>query len=292
MKQLLNPGKYVIAVSGGVDSVVLLNMLIVNKLSNTELVVAHFDHGIRQDSARDRQFVETLAHSYGLPFEYAEGNLGLATNEDTARQARYAFLKDIKRKTNATVIVTAHHEDDVLETMVLNLMRGTGRKGLSSLASTDDVMRPLLHYKKSELVNYAKDHGLAWQEDRTNNDERILRNWVRKNVISKLSEDQRLRLLDIHQQSKGTNAQLDTLLQELHSSEDSLDKRLLLQLSHNAALELLAHWLREHGVRSFTKKQLEMVLIGAKTLARGKTADIYGKNKVRYTKDSVRLIKV
>src|SRR5437764_343012 len=130
---LPKPGKYVVAVSGGVDSVALLDMLA--RSDDLKLVVAHFDHGIRKDSAKDRKFVEDLAKNYDLPFVYEEGHLGSGTSEAVARGARYDFLHRVKKSHGAQAIITAHHQDDVLETAIINLLRGTGRKGLTSLTS-------------------------------------------------------------------------------------------------------------------------------------------------------------
>src|SRR5688572_27728765 len=133
MKINVAPGKYIVAVSGGVDSMVLLHLL--SQHSQSELIVAHFDHGIRPDSAEDRKLVEKTAKKYGLEFVYREGELGPGASEAEAREARYGFLQIIKVKHNAKAIVTAHHQDDMLETAIINMLRGTGRKGLSSLVS-------------------------------------------------------------------------------------------------------------------------------------------------------------
>ena len=90
MKVQLEPGKYVVAVSGGVDSMSLLHAL--KDLPDVELVVAHFDHGIRPDSAQDRELVQKIADEYGLSFEYTQGHLGKDASEEQARKARYEFL--------------------------------------------------------------------------------------------------------------------------------------------------------------------------------------------------------
>src|SRR6185437_12936616 len=96
------PGTYVVAVSGGVDSVVLLEVL--RQLPGLHLIVAHYDHGIREESGDDRRFVEALAAQYALPFVFAEGHLGPTVSEATARDARYAFLNQVMRKHQASAI--------------------------------------------------------------------------------------------------------------------------------------------------------------------------------------------
>src|SRR5665213_799396 len=134
----LVPGKYVVAVSGGVDSISLLHIL--QAQPGVRLIVAHFDHGIREDSVEDRRLVQNVAREYRLPFVYDAGNLGVDTSEAAARQARYRFLRRVQQASGARAIVTAHHQDDLLETAILNLLRGTGRKGLTALSNRSDMI--------------------------------------------------------------------------------------------------------------------------------------------------------
>jgi tRNA(Ile)-lysidine synthase len=122
MAILIHPGKYVVAVSGGVDSVVLLDHLAGHP--EYELVVAHFDHGIRDDSREDEAFVRSLAEKYNVPFESKREDLGKQASEELARDRRYAFLRSVAGKHNAQII-TAHHADDAVETIAINLLRGT-----------------------------------------------------------------------------------------------------------------------------------------------------------------------
>lgn len=286
MKIGLRAGKYVVAVSGGVDSVVLLDLL--SKQKDLELVVAHFDHGIRSDAKKDRLFVQALAKKYNLPFEYAEGNLGPKASEATARQARYEFLESVKQKYKARAIMTAHHQDDVLETVCLNILRGTGRKGLSSLGDTASLKRPLLNYSKMQITDYAKKHHLRWREDPTNQDEKYLRNWLRHNIIAKLSKKQRQQLLETQQTASHVNKELDELLSSLASSE-KLDKKLVIQTDHKMSLEIIAHWLRQNELRNFDTKTLERIVVGTKTLRPGKTIPIYGRVCVVVGKTELKL---
>ena len=167
--------KYLVAVSGGVDSVVLLDMLVSKGID--ELIVAHFDHGIRVDSANDALFVKRLAQKYGLVFEMEREELGQGASEELARQRRYRFLREMAIKHGAKV-VTAHHADDVIETVAINLHRGTGWRGLAVLDSPD-IVRPLLAMPKKMLVAYANEQGLEWHEDSTNQDQQYLRNRFR-----------------------------------------------------------------------------------------------------------------
>lgn len=272
---MLPKGKYVVAVSGGVDSVALLHAL--RNLPGVELVVAHFDHGIRPESAADREFVGRLAGLYGLPFEYAEGGLGPDASEATAREARYRFLDEVRKRHAAAAMVTAHHKDDVLETAVINLLRGSGRKGLTALGNRAGIERPLLEISKQDLIDYAQSHNLEWREDSTNQDTDYLRNYVRHQLLSRFDDDARGRLWQIINGLKATNEELDELLAEHiadQSQEGELDRGWFVQLPHPAARETMAAWLRGHGIRDFDSKTLERLVVGAKTAAAGKSLDV------------------
>ncbi|HUS25979.1 MAG TPA: tRNA lysidine(34) synthetase TilS [Nevskiaceae bacterium] len=277
----LKPGKYVVAVSGGVDSMVLLDVL--RRLPDVQLVIAHFEHGIRQDSIKDKQLVQATAKKYKLPFVCAHGHLGREASEATARDARYAFLRSTQRLYNAQAIITAHHQDDVLETAILNLARGTGRKGLSSLQSTQQLVRPLLHIPKRDIVQYAHNHHIAWHEDSTNRDDRYLRNHIRHHIVPRLGQTGRQRLLQHIQKAHVTNTELDSiLLAFIPKDMDSEVARLwFTQLPHALAMETMATWLRRNGVAGFDKKLINRLVVMAKTASPGKVADIDAKHVLR-----------
>lgn len=270
-----NPGQYVIAVSGGVDSVTLLHML--KNLPDIHLTVAHFDHGIREDSKEDRQLVERLASRYHLPFVYHEGHLGPGTCESEARKARYEFLRKVQKATLADAIVTAHHQDDLIETAIINLFRGTGRKGLSSLQNVDKLLRPLLHIPKRDLVAYAQEHSLVWRNDSTNQDTRYLRNYVRAAIVPKFSKQGRERFLQNIIRTTELNKLIDRdLTNYLHMQLSllELDRNDFIMLPHVVACEVMVAWLRNNGIRKFDKRLLERLVVSAKTLPAGKQVDV------------------
>ena len=189
----LKPGKYVVAVSGGVDSMVLLDLL--SNLPGIELVVAHFNHGIREDSDQDEELVILTSRKYELPIEIGYGNLGHDASEEMARKARYNFLNLVKAKHKAKAIITAHHQDDLIETALVNILRGTGPQGLVAISANKQVLRPLLGFSKKEIISYAKAHNLAWREDSSNLQTDYLRNYVRYNVVGKMSANERQQIL-------------------------------------------------------------------------------------------------
>lgn len=172
--------KYILAISGGVDSVVLLDRWAKTYVAD-ELMVAHVDHGIRDDSAADARFVQGLSAQYGVGYVSKRFNLGSNASEDEARVARYDFLLEMAGKFDAE-IVTAHHADDMVGSIAINLLRGTGWRGLSVL-DRPGLVRPLLGLRKRDIYAYALEHQLEWVEDYTNNDLTILRNRLRTPLV-------------------------------------------------------------------------------------------------------------
>lgn len=282
----IEPGKYVVAVSGGVDSMALLDMLA--HTPGLELVVAHFEHGIRKDSMEDCRLVEAAAKRYGLVFVYEHGHLGPDTGEATARDARYAFLRKVRAGQGAAGIITAHHQGDVLETAILNMVRGTGRKGLSSLRSTDEIIRPLLDVSKDDLYTYAATHGLTWHEDSTNADERYLRNYIRRNIVPKLSKEQRKELIERITTGAALNEEIDKLLSS-YISADRLERQWFIMLPHALSCEVLAAWLRQHGA-AFDRRAIDRLVIFSKTARPGKQADVDARHRLEIDKQYIILL--
>lgn len=296
MKQTLSvrlqAGKYIAAVSGGVDSMVLLDLL--RQKPKVELVVAHFDHGIRPDSKNDRKLVQKIAKQYDLPVVTGLGHLGPDASEAKARGARYAFLRKVMQEHGARAIVTAHHQDDLLETAILNLLRGTGRKGLSSLGDTKDLRRPLLHATKKQIRAYAREHQLAWNEDSTNASDRYLRNYVRHNILDRFSEKGRAALLHQVEEAKAINKQLDELLEEDLSRQpanDQLDRGWYLKLPYAVAREVMATWLRRNGIINFDRALIDHLVVAAKTKRAGKLADINAGYILEFGKEKIQLMR-
>lgn len=287
----VQPGTYIVAVSGGVDSVVLLHMLASRPGLN--LTVAHFDHGIRPESAQDAAFVAGLADRYGLPFVSERTELGPGASEDRARQARYEFLRRTQAAHGARAIITAHHQDDVLETAILNLLRGTGRRGLSSLRNTVDIIRPLLGVSKQDILDYAHKQNLSWQEDSTNRDERYLRNYIRHRVLVRFDAPARRHLLEILDRAQMINDELDVLirdaLQDLSAGHGALDRHGFSMLSHTVSKEIMAAWLRTQGLADFDRHTIERLTLQAKTKPAGKSLDVLHGYRLEITKQELAL---
>lgn len=297
----LEPGHYVIAVSGGVDSMVLMHLLSDMHNSRTHPVkftVAHFDHGIRDNSHIDRILVSEEAHRLRLPYVFEEGSLGSEASEDKARRARYDFLKKVQKHSNARAIITAHHYDDVIETAVLNLIRGTGRKGMSSLKNRDGLVRPLLHVPKSKLKSYAQANGLVWHDDSTNNDQKYKRNYVRHSILGKArkkSPGEYSKLLALIRRQNELNRAIDNQLEIILHSQPSrkvLSRNDVISLPYKVATELVAEWLRQNGKRGFSRWLVDRLTVAIRTSQPNTEMLIDSLCKVSFTKQKVEFKKI
>ncbi len=177
-----SPGAYILAVSGGADSMVLLDIFATAADRGYTLTVAHFDHGLRFESSADAEFVAAAASRYSLPFEQYAAGLGRAS-EAAARAVRHDWLEQTRLRLGAATVLTAHHQDDRLETSLLNLARGSGRLGLAPMAVSSTILRPLLALTRADLRRYAGAHQIAWREDPTNADISNPRNFLRHRLL-------------------------------------------------------------------------------------------------------------
>ncbi|MGI5891449.1 MAG: tRNA lysidine(34) synthetase TilS [Bacillota bacterium] len=194
---LIRPGeKIVIALSGGMDSVVLLHLLLSLKEEFAiTLIAGHLDHGIRGEiSAEESRFVKSLCAEWGIicykEYEDIIAISGGKNIEEVAREKRYAFLREVAKKASADKIATAHHADDQAETVLLHLLRGSGSKGLGAMSPREnDLIRPLLFANKSDIIDYCQENNLEYREDKSNEDCRYLRNKIRLCLLPYLEKE-------------------------------------------------------------------------------------------------------
>src|SRR5436309_4832133 len=185
------PGIAVVAVSGGADSVALLDLLhAVAAEHGLALVVAHADHQIQPGSAVVARQVGDLAARYGLPSERGELGLGPGATGTAARRARYAWLAAVQRRRGARYVVTAHHRDDQVETILLRVLKGSAPAGLAGIParSRGGMVRPLLPFTKAELAAYVAERALPAHDDPANRDPRHLRSWLRTALLPLVAE--------------------------------------------------------------------------------------------------------
>ena len=278
--------KYLVAVSGGVDSVVLLDMMSKTK---HHLVVAHVDHGIRTDSAADARFVEALAKHYKLPFVSTRFELGEKASEEQAREARYSFLFEQAKRFGAEV-VTAHHRDDLVETIAINISRGTGWRGVAVLARSG-IYRPLLPLTKAKLYEYALAHHLEWVEDSTNQTDAYRRNRLRRELHAHLPVEATEELVRLR--ARQLQLAHDIEREAIKFTQKHTGSRhFLTVLDHEVAVELLGTMMKaEAGVRP-VRPQLERALLAIKTAKPGSMHDVGNGVKMRFTSRNYELLVV
>jgi tRNA(Ile)-lysidine synthetase-like protein len=183
------PGTVLVAVSGGPDSVALLDLLAGAAADlKLRLVVAHADHGIHPESGTVAEAVARLAARYRLPCEVGCLDLGAGTSETVARRARYAWLDATRRRIGAKWLATAHHKDDQAETVLLRALRGSAPAGLAGIPARTrtGIVRPLLPFTRAELAAHTHARGLPVHDDPANADPRHLRSWLRSAVLPTL----------------------------------------------------------------------------------------------------------
>lgn len=267
---LLEPGEgLVLAVSGGPDSTALLHLFsLLSKEFGWRLAVAHVSHGLRGEEAReDARFVARMAgdlgiafylHEVDIPARKAAGDKG--NIEALGREERYAFFSAVVASLGFTKVATGHTRDDQAETLLMRLLRGSGRGGLSGIApirrlggdqAPVAVIRPFIEASRAEVTAYLKANGLEYRIDRTNLEPVPLRNWVRLVLLPQLREraglglDERLGSLAriLREEDEHLDDESEALLAEVTQGATLLREPFL---RHKAALQrrMLRLWLR------------------------------------------------
>ena len=231
LHHVFEPGeRVVVAVSGGPDSLALLSVLreIVPAFP-LHLTVAHFDHGWRAESRADRDFVASMAATWGYDFRTARAADDLPHTENAARGARYAYLRQVAADTNSTAVALGHTQDDQVETLLLHLLRGSGSKGLGAMRRRDgDLARPLLDISRADIEAYLAQLHLTPIRDATNDDPRFTRNRLRQQLMPAIdafdpaARDLLARTADIlSEEDRLIEAQLANLPDDIATNRDA-----------------------------------------------------------------------
>jgi len=207
--RLIQPGdKVLLGVSGGSDSLGLLYILkALESDLKCELAAAHLDHQLRQDSSKDREFVENQAQLLGLPFFAAKADIRRLAEEkgqsleEAARGARYRFLAETAMSISANKIAVAHTKDDQAETMMLHLTRGAGMDGLEAMSlirplGRVDLIRPFLLMEKAQIRMYLEYKKINWREDISNGSLEFKRNKIRNLLIPMIQKEFNPQIVD------------------------------------------------------------------------------------------------
>lgn len=230
--------KKILAVSGGIDSMVLLERFFRDEPEN--IVVAHFNHGTRTSADLDEQFVFSRCKELKVPFETMKIMLGEGVSEELARQKRYDFLYHVANKYGGE-IYTAHHLDDLIESIAINLIRGTGWRGLTPF-SDNRIHRPFIEmgFYKTDILRFAAENKVLFREDPTNSTDDYLRNRVRSKLLI-MPRAEKERLIDFYKRQ--------TIIR--HKIEKLCESLLIFLLMKNSSDEI-KECVDSHGGADFT----------------------------------------
>ncbi len=263
-KTLLNQtDTYLLACSGGLDSMCLANLLIQSEI---KFEVAHVNFMLRgKESDEDEAFIKTWAKKHGKTLHLHQtetqkiaSERGIST-QMAARDIRYEWFETIRQNRNLAGIVLAHHEDDQLETIFLNLLRGTGIEGVYGMADRRGwLIRPLLPFSRQQILEYAKENKVAWREDSSNEKTDYKRNKLRHETLPAIyasSTDAKANLLTSFQRLKDTGKAFHGLFENwMNTTVSQKEGFQILPISSlisvNGAASLLYFWLRPYGFNS------------------------------------------
>jgi tRNA(Ile)-lysidine synthase len=186
----------VVAVSGGPDSMLLLQLLLdLRKKKDISIVCTHINHGVRKQSEKEKIFVEKFCKNNDIIFEYSKIQVALKNNfHSEARKLRYHFFEHVVFKYNAKFLLTAHHGDDLMETILMRLTRGSSLKGYAGFRKETkkdkySILRPLIEVSKAEIISYCKKNNIKYAIDLSNYSNKYTRNRFRKSVIPFLKKE-------------------------------------------------------------------------------------------------------
>jgi tRNA(Ile)-lysidine synthase len=265
----------VVAVSGGADSVAMLNILR-NLKDNApgQLIVAHFNHRLRPQAEDDARFVSDLASRLGLPFDLGKADVAALADEQgdgleaAARKSRYEFLEQVADRRGAHFVATAHTADDQAETVLHRILRGTGIAGLRGIHSSrlffgrQDIylVRPVLGMRRKTLLEYLRRIGQPFCDDASNADTRLTRNRIRHRLLPLLAEEFNpqvvealLRLSDTAEGAQSVvNELVEQLLEESVEFDDDgrsvrVDREALAGVNDHVVRELFVRIWRDMG---------------------------------------------
>lgn len=266
--------------------------LLAQKFPKSELLIAHFDHGIRGNSGEDAGFVQCQAKEYGIDVVVEKKQLGEHASEERARTVRYEFLKRVAAEAGGE-IYTAHHLDDLVGSVAINLIRGTGWRGLAVL-NTVGIRRPFLENyielgfekppTKKDLLRYAGEHNLRFREDQSNSSDEYLRNRLYHQVNN---FDAKMEVFELWLEQIRLRNEIDTLIAEILPREE-WQRGWFKEMPEEVALEILRAGLLKKGIKA-TRPQLRDFLKAIREYAPGKYFNLPGDKMVKLSKDGFSL---
>ncbi|MBV9462965.1 MAG: tRNA lysidine(34) synthetase TilS [Verrucomicrobiae bacterium] len=267
--------RLIVGVSGGPDSVALLHLLLA---TGNRAVAVHVNHGWRgRQSDADEAFVHSLCADWGCAFEslrVSETARQGKSPEEFARTQRYGFFAEVAGELRVRTVVVGHTADDQAETFLLRLLRGSGRRGLGGMrgkaplpapGSKLSVVRPLLRARRSEILDYLRDNGIPFRRDRSNEDESLARNRVRRRLIPWLEREFQPAVVPVLARTAEILGEEDALL-EKGVPPSPRSKRIaaasLRKLPEPHRIRLLQNWLGLHGWPALSWERAQAVSLG------------------------------
>ena len=256
----------ILAVSGGVDSIVMLDLCL-KKYPKESITVAHFNHKTRPSADDDQLFVEQCCKKYNIPFiTNSAEKTAQPLSEETARNLRYDFLEKTRQSLNTnndqeTKILTAHHLDDLVESITINFLRGTGWRGLKVL-SRENYLRPFIDgtfdkiYSRRDILRHAAENNLKYRFDPTNATDNYLRNRLREKTFN-LDKNTKLNLLNLRNSQIKIENELKNILKNTSEINDrKIPRALFKNLDEPTASELLKFLTETNLSLTLTRPQL------------------------------------
>ncbi|MDD6323259.1 MAG: tRNA lysidine(34) synthetase TilS [Bacilli bacterium] len=218
----IEPNQTVImATSGGPDSMALLSLLLKTK-NNLKIVCAHVNHKLRKESEAEAKMVQAYCQKNNIIFEYMEITNYKGNTENYARKKRYQFFQSLIKKYNSKYLLTAHHGDDLTETILMRIIRGSSLKGYGAFPQITNqegykIYRPLITKTKEEILKYVQKNNIPYAVDKTNESEKFTRNRIRMHILPYLKKENKnihLKFLNFSKTINETENYFENIIKE------------------------------------------------------------------------------
>ena len=228
IKNQIKSKTVVVATSGGPDSMCLLNLI--NQNTDLKIICAHVNHKLREESEKEAQMVKNYCTSNNITYEYYELTNYKGNTEAYAREKRYKFFEKIIKKYNSKYLLTAHHGDDLVETILMKIIRGNldNLVGFKKLTKRNNyyIYRPLIDKTKEEILNYCKNNNIKYAIDKTNFEDTYTRNRIRKYILPELKKENKyihnnfIKLSNkIEEYEEYINKEVDNKIKDIYKEE-------------------------------------------------------------------------